>query len=128
MAAYLKKYYITSVLWVLMLGVLAYQSACVGAGYSQDPRVAQIQALTDFCVGYGVLRDAATNFIVVDTARNDPVLTADMVLGYQGAKDFISPFCSPDFDPTTQVFDLDNLDKELLKIRLILLQKENEGL
>ena len=92
--------------------------------YSDDPAAARIQGLTDFCIGYGALRDAATNFLIVDAARADPLLSVSVVDGYAEARAFIKPFCAPTFDPTSADFDLKTLEKELLKIRLILLAKE----
>jgi hypothetical protein len=92
--------------------------------YSDDPAAARIQGLTDFCIGYGALRDAATNFLIVDAARANPVLSVSAVEGYASARAFIKPFCAQTFDPLSADFDLKTLEKELLKIRLILLAKE----
>ncbi len=114
--------------FLVLAGVL-FLSACVatgGARYSTDPAAARIQALTDFCIGYGALRDAATNFILVDTARASPVLSEGLIDGYSEARSYIKPFCSPKFDPQGEAFDLDNLEKQLVKIRIVLLQREQQ--
>lgn len=92
--------------------------------YSDDPEAARIQALTDFCIGYGALRDAATYMLEVDTARDTPILSADLVNGYAEARAFIKPFCAPDFDPASSPFDLKTLETELKKIRILMIQKE----
>jgi len=109
----------------VLAGVL-FLSACVAGAprYSDDPAAARIQGLTDFCIGYGALRDAATNFLVVDAARANPVLSVAMVESYATAREFIRPYCSVEFDPTSAAFDLKSLEKELLKVRLILLARE----
>jgi hypothetical protein len=112
---------------VLLVIVVMLSTGCPADRYSVNAEAARIQHLTDFCLGYGALRDAATNFIKVDTQRNTPVLTADMVTSYASARAFIKPFCSPTFDPENTPFDLNNLNDQLLAIRLILLAKENEG-
>ncbi len=112
---------------LVLAGVLfiAGCAAFLGADrYSADPAAARIQGLTDFCIGYGALRDAATNFLIVDEVRAEPILSVSLVEGYAEARAFIKPFCAPTFDPTSADFDLKTLEKELLKIRLILLAKE----
>lgn len=109
---------------VLVLAVIAL-SGCMGSDrYSDDPAAARIQGLHDFCIGYGALRDGAVGFIEVDVARNDPVLTIDMIEGFQQAREFIRPFCSEDFDPITEPFNLDTLEDQLRAIRLILVKQE----
>ena len=100
-------------------------AGCPADRYSVNAEAARIQHLTDFCMGYGALRDAATNFIKVDTARTTPLLTVDMVTNYQAARSFIKPFCTPTFDAENTPFDLEDLNDQLLSIRLILLAKEN---
>jgi len=112
---------------VALLVIVVALAGCGKDRYSTDPDASRIQHLTDFCLGYGALRDAATNFIKVDTVRNDPVLTVDMVTGYQSARAFIKPYCAPEFDAANASFDLNDLNEHLIKIRLILLAKENEG-
>lgn len=111
-----------------VLGILV--GVLVGCGgqprYSDDPEAARIQGLTDFCIGYATLRDAATNFIKIDIVRTDPVLSVDAVVGYQTSREFIKPFCSVDFDPTVSPFDLSTLEDQLVAIRIILLKKENQ--
>ena len=112
---------------LFVLAVMVTVSGCAKDRYSDDAGAARIQHLTDFCLSYGIMRDAATGFIKVDAQRNDPVLTVEMVTSYASAREFIKPFCSPKFDPKNTPFDLNNLKDQLVSIRLILLAKENEG-
>ena len=92
--------------------------------YSDDPAAARIQALTDFCIGYGALRDAASGFLEVDVVRTNPMTPADAVLAYKDARAFIKPYCDPTFDPRGEAFDLDALNAQLRAIRIILLKRE----
>ncbi len=112
----------------LILASVLFLSAC-GAltgpdRYSDDPAAARIQHLTDFCIGYGSLRDAATAFLKVDVERANPVTPVDAVLAYRDARAFIKPYCDPDFDPQGEAFSLEALNEQLLAIRLILLKRE----
>jgi hypothetical protein len=113
-------------LFTALLVLVSMGASCPDDRYSADPAASRIQHLTDFCLGYGALRDGATNFIKVDTQRTNPVLTVDMITAYQTARTFIKPYCSATFDPVTTPFDLNTLNDQLLAIRLILLAKENE--
>ena len=114
---------------VVLIGVLAFAlTACGGQPrYSDDPAAARIQALTDFCLGYGVMLDVTTPFVEVDVARTTPLLSQSMVESYVAAIQFISPFCSPTFDPHTTTFDLSDLSKQLGAVRLVLLKAEEGG-
>jgi hypothetical protein len=104
--------------------VLVMLVGCPGSPrYSDHPEAARIQALTDFCIGYGALRDAATYLLTVDKQRDTPQLPHDLVEGYAEARSYIRPYCSKDFDPKS-AFSLESLEKELTKIRLLLLEKE----
>lgn len=110
---------------LLLLGAM-FLAGCGGQDrYSNDPAAERIQRLTDFCIGYGALRDGATSFIKVDVQRDNPVLTQDVVLAYQAAREFIKPFCSPEFDPQAELFSLEALNEQLMAIRLVLLKREN---
>lgn len=111
--------------FLLLLAVLVVASCGGQPRYSDDPAAARIQGLTDFCIGYGALRDAATHVITVDAARTTPVLSADLVEGYAAAREFIKPYCAVSFDPQTELFDLNALKLELTKIRLVVLEQEN---
>ena len=109
----------------VLVGLL---SGCGGQPrYSDDPAAARIQALTDFCLGYGVMLDITTPFVEVDVERTTPKLSQSAVEGYVEAIAFISPFCNPDFDPETTVFDLSDLSKQLQAVRLVLLKVEEGG-
>ncbi len=111
---------------LLVVFTMVMLAGCGGQGrYSDDPAAARIQALEDFCIGYGALRDAATGFIEVDVARTDPVLTEDIILAYGEARAFIKPFCSPTFDPQGEAFSLEALNEQLRAIRIVLLKREN---
>ncbi len=108
---------------LVLAGVLLL-SACVAGRYSDDPAAARIQALTDFCLSYGVMLDITTPFVEVDTARATPKLSQSAVEGYVTAISFISPFCNVDFDPKTTNFDLSDLSNQLKSVRLMLLKAE----
>jgi hypothetical protein len=111
---------------LLLLGAM-FLAGCGGQDrYSDDPAAERIQRLTDFCIGYGALRDAATTFIEVDVARDTPVLTVDTIMAYGAAREFIRPFCAPEFDPQNELFSLEALNEQLKAIRLVLLEKENQ--
>jgi hypothetical protein len=114
-------------LWVVLLAIaVGVLAGCVSeTRYSDDPATARIQYLTDFCIGYGALRDGATVFITVDEQRNTPVLTKDVVLAYRTAREFIKPYCSPKFDPQAEAFNLETLNEQLMAIRLLMLKREN---
>lgn len=119
---------ILSVLFMfLAIGIICvvlFLAGCAKDRYSQDEETARIQKLDDFCLLYSKTRDQATHFILVDSLRNEPILTSSMIDGFETARQFIRPFCSPEFDPLTDTFDLNRLRQELQKIRLILLQQE----
>ena len=112
------------VMLVLFIAVL-FVAGCTGARYSDDPVAARVQGLTDFCIGYGAMRDAMVYMIEVDKHRTTPVLTLDAVVAFDNARTFIRPFCAPEFDPLTDPFSLKGLEIELKKIRLLLLEREN---
>jgi hypothetical protein len=98
---------------------------CPGVGtYSDDPTVARIQALTDFCIGYRAMRDSATFILEVDTQRTEPVLSVSEVETIGVVRSFIKPFCTETFDPITEPFNLDALSLQLRQLRLLLLAKE----
>jgi len=104
----------------LMLVILL--SGCAGVGtYSDDPTVARIQALTDFCIGYRAMRDSATFILEVDSQRAVPSLLASEVESIAEARAFIRPFCTETFDPKADLFDLDTLTFQLKKLRILLL-------
>lgn len=111
-------------LTLLAVLLLASLSGCAGNRYSDDPAAARIQALTDFCIGYGALRDVATDMITIDNARDASRLSPSLVEGYASARAAIRPFCSADFDASTGVFDLDALRAELVAIRVLLVRRE----
>ena len=71
--------------------------------------------------------DITTPFVEVDTVRATPLLSQGAVESYVEAIEFISPFCSPEFDPQTIPFDLTTLSAQLKAVRLVLLKAEEGG-
>ena len=109
---------------LLAVLLLASLSGCATNRYSVDPAAVRIQQLTDFCIGYGALRDVATDMITIDNARAEPRLQQSLVEGYASARAVIRPFCSATFDAAGTPFDLDTLRAELVAIRILLIQRE----
>lgn len=104
--------------------LLASLSGCAANRYSDDPAAARIQKLTDFCIGYGALRDVATDMITIDNARAASRLPQSLVEGYASARDFIRPFCAADFDAAGEPFDIETLRAKLVAVRILLVQRE----
>ncbi len=99
-------------------------TGCPADRYSVNPESARIQALTDFCIGYGALRDAVTVQLKIDTARATPVISNSLRNNYKQAREFIKPYCSTTFDPQSDTFSLASLEDQLVNLRIILLQRE----
>ena len=94
------------------------------ARYSLDPKVATVQGLTDFCIGYRAMRDSASIQIKIDADRENPRFDATDIETVSTVRAFLKPYCSEAFDPKTEVFDLARLERELLKLRVLLLAEE----